>query len=589
MADKKVIALKVQVDTSDVDENVKRTTETVEELGDTTKKTSNEMKAGFKAAEQGTKGLGSSIGGLIKALGIVGVAMAVFNFMKDILSKNQKVMDALSTATTALEIIINKLFESLEPLAGVMKRAFEDPKQAVLNLWDVIKENLLNRLEGVILQFKALGSVIKSAIDLDWDGVKEGASEFASATIQVATGLDKVQQAAAVESFKNFVNDIKTGTAAAVDQAKALVSLRNEVALLEAEQRKLMLVYQNEAELQRQIRDDISLTIEERLAANDELGRILDEQAEKEEAIAQKRLQLARAELALNSSSIELQVALIDAETELADVRERINGQRSEQLKNQKALEKELFDLQQEIRIETLDAREKEFEELDVYYEALLEKARIAGEDEIAIEKAKIKAIEKLKGEHIKDDIQTERAAAAAKIRLAEKERQSRLAIASSLVNTLSGLIGSLAKESAASVAIQKTLAIAQIAIDTARSISSAISGATAAAAATGIASIATTPLFIATQVATVLAAVGQAVGILATVPGGGNATVPNVSVPTAAAAPSFNPVTTNTTELGNTEAAELAPIQAYVVETQLTGSQNNVNQIEGQATFGGG
>ena len=589
MADKKVIALKVQVDTSDVDENVKRTTETVEELGDTTKKTSNEMKAGFKAAEQGTKGLGSSIGGLIKALGIVGVAMAVFNFMKDILSKNQKVMDALSTATTALEIIINKLFESLEPLAGVMKRAFEDPKQAVLNLWDVIKENLLNRLEGVILQFKALGSVIKLAIDLDWDGVKEGASEFASATIQVATGLDKVQQAAAVESFKNFVNDIKTGTAAAVDQAKALVSLRNEVALLEAEQRKLMLVYQNEAELQRQIRDDISLTIEERLAANDELGRILDEQAEKEEAIAQKRLQLARAELALNSSSIELQVALIDAETELADVRERINGQRSEQLKNQKALEKELFDLQQEIRIETLDAREKEFEELDVYYEALLEKARIAGEDEIAIEKAKIKAIEKLKGEHIKDDIQTERAAAAAKIRLAEKERQSRLAIASSLVNTLSGLIGSLAKESAASVAIQKTLAIAQIAIDTARSISSAISGATAAAAATGIASIATTPLFIATQVATVLAAVGQAVGILATVPGGGNATVPNVSVPTAAAAPSFNPVTTNTTELGNTEAAELAPIQAYVVETQLTGSQNNVNQIEGQATFGGG
>jgi hypothetical protein len=56
-----------------------------------------------------------------------------------------------------------------------------------------------------------------------------------------------------------------------------------------------------------------------------------------------------------------------------------------------------------------------------------------------------------------------------------------------------------------------------------------------------------------------------------------------------ASAAPSFDPVTTNTTELGNTQAAELAPIQAFVVETQLTNTQNNIGQIEGQATFGGG
>jgi hypothetical protein len=52
---------------------------------------------------------------------------------------------------------------------------------------------------------------------------------------------------------------------------------------------------------------------------------------------------------------------------------------------------------------------------------------------------------------------------------------------------------------------------------------------------------------------------------------------------------PQIDPVTTNTTQLGNTEQAELMPIQAFVVETQITGSQNNVNQIESQATFGGG
>ena len=584
----KEVAFKVVVDTSEVSEGVEKSIESVEELGNATKKTSDQMKSGFKAAEQGTKSLGTSIGGLIKSLGVIGIALAVFDFMKDIVSKNQKVMDALSTATTALEIILYKVFDALEPLGDVMKAAFSDPKQAVIDLWNVIKENLVNRMEGVVLQFKALGTVVKAALDLDWDGVTEGAKDFASATVQVVTGLDKVQQAAAVESFKNFVNDVSNGTKAAIDQAAALVALRNEVKLLDAEQRRLMLTYQNEAEIQRQIRDDISLTIAERLAANEELGRILEEQIQKEEAIAEKRLELARAELALNSSSIELQVALIDAETELADVRERINGQRSEQLTNQKALEKELFDFQQELRTAVLEGREKELEETQLYYDNLNEIARKAGEDNFEIEAARAKAITDLNEKFRKEDLEKEKKAAKDRIDLANKEKDARFAAASGLAQGLSGLVSALGDQSKASVAIQKTLAIAQIAIDTARSISSAITAATAAAAATGPGAVVATPVFIATQIATVLAAVGQAVAILNSAPGGGSASIPSVSVPTAAAAPSFNPVTTNTTELGNTQAAELAPIQAFVVETQLTESQFNINQIESQATFGG-
>jgi hypothetical protein len=469
-----------------------------------------------------------------------------------------------------------------------MKAAFEDPKQAVLDLWEVIKENLVNRLEGVVLQFKALGTVIKAALDLDWDGVTEGAKDFASATVQVVTGLDAVQQAAALDSFKNFIDDVNAGTRAAIDQAAALVALRNEVALLEARQRGLILEYQNEAEIQRQIRDDISLTIAERLAANEELGRILDEQAQKEEAIANKRLELARAELALNTSSIDLQVALIDAETELADVRERINGQRSEQLTNQKALEKELFDLQQELRTALLQGREKELEETQLYYDNLNEIARKAGEDNFEIEAARANAVNELNDKFRKEDLEKEKKAAKDRIDIANKEKDARFTAASGLAQGLSGLVSALGNQSKASVAIQKTLAVAQIAIDTARSISSAITAATSAAAATGPGAVVATPVFIATQIATVLAAVGQAVAILNSAPGGGSASLPSVSIPTASPAPSFNPVTTNTTELGNTTAAELAPIQAFVVETQLTESQFNINQIESQATFGG-
>jgi hypothetical protein len=580
----KEVAFKVVVDTSEVSEGVEKSIESVEELGDATKKTSDQMKSGFKAAEQGTKSLGTSIGGLIKSLGVIGIALAVFDFMKDIVSKNQKVMDALSTATTAFEILLYKLFDALEPLGDVMKAAFSDPKQAVIDLWNVIKENLVNRMEGVVLQFKALGTVIKSALDLDWDGVTEGAKDFASATVQVVTGLDAVQQAAAVDSFKNFVNDIKTGTAAAVDQAKALVELRKAVELADAARQKAQLTAQTEAESQRQIRDDISRTIEERIAANNEIKRILDKQIEVEKAFAQQKLDLANAEIALSGERTENLRAKGEAELALLEIEERVNSQRSEQLTNQKALEKELFDFQQELRTAVLEGREKELEETQLYYDNLNEIARKAGEDNFEIEARRAQALNDLNEKYRQEDLEKAKKAAKDKADAEAKIAASRIAAASAVGGALNALGDAMIAQGQENTVAAKTLAIAQIAIDTAAAISGAIKTATQGSA---------TPwdmiAGIAAGVAAVISAVTQATSIINGVNiGGGTATTPSVSSVTAAAAPSFNPVTTNTTELGNTQAAELAPIQAFVVETQLTESQFNINQIESQATFGG-
>ena len=589
MAEKKTIALKVTVDTSEVEQSVEKTTGTVEDLGKTTKKTSSEMKQGFKAAEQGTKGLGSSIGGLIKSLGIIGAAMVVFNFMKDLLMKNQKIMDALNVATTALEILLNKLFESVEPIGDAMASAFEDPKQAISDLWDAIKLNLINRLEGFIEGWQAVGKAIKGVFDLDWDAVKNGAEDFGKALIKVGTGLDEEQQRKIVDGVKNFANETLKATEIALDHAKVLTVLQNELELLEAGQKKVQMTYQRDAELQRQRRDDIRLTLDERIEANDKLGKILDEQIKVEQVLADKRLELAIKERDELGATVERKAAVLLAEGEIADLRERIAGQESEQLTNQAGLEKELFDIQQELRVATLDAREKELEELDIYYEALQEKARLAGETDVEIEAAKIKALEDLKNKFIKEDLDKEADATKKRVDMQRKEKDARLSAASGMIAGLGSLVEALGNQSKASVAIQKTLAIAQIAIDTAKSISAGIAGATTSATATGPGAFVATPIFIATTIATILGAVGSAVGILNSVPGGGGASVPSISVPTASAAPSFNPVTTNTTELGGTEQAELAPIQAFVVETQITGNQENVNQIEGQAEFGGG
>jgi hypothetical protein len=416
-----------------------------------------------------------------------------------------------------------------------------------------------------------------------------------------------------------------------------------------------MLQYQREAEIQRQIRDDVSLTIAQRQEANVKLGLILDKQSEEELGLLNKKKELAELELSINKDSIDNQVAVLNAETEIADVRERITGQRSEQLVNTNSLIREhteALKLQTEaLRVEAEAEAEAAFkiveakilaeERLRNYLserESLSREEMIQKEidDAIAAEEAKFQAavnaaqetgqlqeeIDNLeiarqdemfrieneirakwgeeqiqlekdiadKTEAIRQaDIKKQKAAAKAKIAADKLEKETRIKLAFDLANGISSIVTGLAGQSKAAVAIQKTIAIAQIAVDTARSLSSAITAATSAAAATGPGAVVATPVFIATQIATVLAAVGQAIGILNSAGGGGGtASLPSVSIPTASPAPSFNPVTTNTTELGNTTAAELAPIQAFVVETQLTESQFNINQIESQATFGG-
>jgi hypothetical protein len=301
-------------------------------------------------------------------------------FMKDIVSKNQKVMDALSTATTALEIVIMKLFEALEPVGKAMTDAFENPKQSIDDLWEAIKVNLLNRLQGFVHAFSIVGDVIKGVFDLDWDAVVKGAEDYGTALIQMTTGLDAEQQKAFAEGVKDFVVEIADATVKAVAQADALTKLRNEVKLLDVEQQRLQLTSQKDAEIQRQIRDNISRTLADRIAANDELKKVLDKQIAAEQIAVDKKIELAEAELALNTKSVDLQVALKQAKLAQAELDERITSQNSEQLTNQKSLEKELFDIQQELRVATLDARALELEELDVYYEALAEKARLASE-----------------------------------------------------------------------------------------------------------------------------------------------------------------------------------------------------------------
>ena len=406
-------------------------------------------------------------------------------------------------------------------------------------------------MQGLIDTFGALGTVIKGVFTKDLDLMKEGLADAAVGFTQMATGMTAVEQSNFSKNLKATAKELKNTVTEANEYAKALVALRNEVKLAEANQRQLQLTYQKDAELQRQIRDDISLTFEERIAANAELGRILDEQFAEEQALAQKKIALAQMEADQNKGNIDLQVALINAKTELIDLDERITGQRSEQLVNLIALEKEQADAEQAL----LDAENKKLADEQAIRDKELADAKAQADALIAIEDKK--AADLLAIQQAREDA-------------------SRAMIVSSGQDILSA-VGQLAGEGTKAA---KATALAGILIDTARGISGAI------AAGAGVPFPANLGAIF-SGVATVLAGIAQAKSVFAKVGGGGGGG-DDVSMPSPsqASAGGIGALVPNMEAVEQPTLGGDTTVQAYVVENDISNSQALQQELDTQATL---
>lgn len=343
MANEKV-GIKVTVDTGDASKNV-------DKLNNSVKKTGESAKAAEKNAKQATGAFGT-IGNALKSLGIISIISKGFEFFQGVLGKNQKVADALSTTmnflTGVFSDLVSFIVDNSDKVVAFFKDIFENPKKYIDDLVDAIKNNLLERINSAIEAFGYLGDIIKNVFTGDFDAAGESAKKFAKEMVDVATGVDD-----AFDKTTKFINE--TVDAAGeyfgkkLDQAKALTKATNDAVLAEA--RMMNAVKQTEiaAEKLRQKRDDETASIQDRIAANDQLGKVLQKGQQQELALIGIRQQKIRAEIALNGTNKDLQADLIRLEGERADILEKYTGLASEQLINRNALLKEQLDIQKSL------------------------------------------------------------------------------------------------------------------------------------------------------------------------------------------------------------------------------------------------
>ena len=307
-----------------------------------------------------SKGL-KAVGTAFKALGI-GAVLAALKFLFDALSKNQKVVDAFSTAIETISIVLGKV---VDVFVGVVEQVakssngFEGLKNVMLGLLQIAITPLQLAFYGIKLGIqeaqliweksffgskdaKTITELTKGIEDTK-DSISEVAKEAVKAGGQVAENIGKAINEVSQVVTASAEGISKISIKGAIEQAKANVAIKNSALLAAAQQALLVEEYDRQAEKQRQIRDDESKSISERITANNELGKILEMQ--EKAMLSQADLQIAAARAELNKNdNIENQVALTEALANRAGVLAAVEGFRSEQIVNQIALNKELLE-----------------------------------------------------------------------------------------------------------------------------------------------------------------------------------------------------------------------------------------------------
>jgi hypothetical protein len=357
----------------------------------------------------------------------------------EVFSSNQKVLDAFETGMTALSIAFNDLFtvisENIVPVTEAFKAIFEDPQKALKEFGDMIQNNLIERFNSLLDTFGYVGSALSSLFKGKFGEAADFAKLAGKEMVDVATGVD--------DSFDKIGDTIVNATEAIVDYTKetlktagAITKVNNAAKLAEVEYAKLNAQFLRDAELQRQIRDDVSKTFAVRIQANKDLGVVLAEQAEAQKAQVQLQIDAAQAAKDLEPT-IENRIALGQAENAMLELKEAITGQISEQLTNQTALEEELRVGREQSLAEGTSGLERELEELRLAYE---EKKRLAiksGVDTTAITKTYEKQKSALVQANVNAQLEAFSGLAGALSSLAGDNKE--LAVAGAIIDTFAG------------------------------------------------------------------------------------------------------------------------------------------------------
>ncbi len=305
--------------------------------------------------------------------------------------------------------VVNNLLDLLANLGEALISAFENPKQAIKDFANLIKDNIINRFQGLMELIPALGK----AVSLLFKGeFKEAGKVATNATAKVVLGVDNVVEKtqAAINKTKEFVKELeeegKIASKIADDRAKAdKIERKNTVERAKADREIADLRFKAEQ------RDKFSVS--ERIKFLEEASALEEKITNQEIEAARLRFEAKKAENALSKSTKE------DLD-EQAQLEAQLIGLNTSKLRLQKRLQTSLTTFRNEEKAERAAALKAEEDAQKAELKRIEEKEKA---EQIARDKKKA---EDEKAEQ--DALEADRKALAIKKAADEKAEQKELA-----------------------------------------------------------------------------------------------------------------------------------------------------------------
>lgn len=611
MAEKRTVILNVETKQSEknvesLNTEIKQTSSNLDGVSNAADKATGGAITKFKALTGSVKSvtmgfktlrgaiLASGIGALV--IGVVALVTA-FKSSEEGQNKFAKIMGVIGAITGNF---VDLLADLGEKIIGV----FENPKQAIKDFVNLLKNNIINRFEGLIELIPQLGK----SIQLLFKGqFKEAGKTALNAVAKVSLGVEDMSGKieAATKATKGFIDE-------QIREANIAAGIADKRASAEKKQRDLIVerakAEQRRADLLEKAAAKDQFTAEQRIKFLEEAAALDEEITNKAIAAAKLKLEAKQQENALARSTkadleeeARLEAELINLETnrlrKAKATTAQIVGARREAAAEQKALDaqtaadkkaaddaellrqKEKADAELAIRdavaISQAEKDALEIQKAGEKYDALIERAKKFGLDTTELEKSKEETIAELKNKFAEQNSSNE-------IKWEKLTQTEKNMIVAQGLNNLSTILG---KESAAG----KAAAIAAATIQTYESATASykslagipIIGPALGAAAAGAA--------IVSGLANVKKIVSTKTPQMGGAGGGGGASGGRPSAPTQSTPPAFNVVGGSTAnQLGDVIAESTKkPVKAYVTSNDVTSAQSLDRNIIEEATIG--
>jgi hypothetical protein len=367
----------------------------------------------------------------------IGLVIVLLASLREAFTRSEEGQNRFAKMMGVIGSVTGNLLDLLADLGESIISVFENPQQAIKDFANLIKENITNRFDGLLNLIPQIGK----AIGLLFEGeFTEAGKVAADAVGKVVLGVDSITDSVsgAIDAVKEFGEEVSADAAAAAKIADQRANAEKAARKLIVERAQ---AEQDIARLREKAVNKEKFTAEERIQFLEEAGKISEDLAAKETAVAKLRLQAKLTENSLTKSNkddlkeaAQLEASVIQLETQRLNLQKRLSTElltarreASAQAKKdakeepvvvdkklqkiydiQKAYVKKQQDLEAETEIQKIQLeKERKLKELEDLNAHFIAKAQVAAFYENKIQAVKNKnAAEDEKNEKIKNAAQ---------------------------------------------------------------------------------------------------------------------------------------------------------------------------------------